>query len=57
MPEPETCQLRRVVPKGPLTVCDDLPCFAECYKLTYQEKYGCDPSESDIPSNTGKEDP
>lgn len=25
---------------GPTIVCDDLPCFPECYRLTYEEKYG-----------------
>ena len=48
MPEPGTCQLRRVVPTGPLTVCKDQPCFVECYKITYREKYGVEPEESDI---------
>jgi len=55
MPEPGTCQLRRVTPSGPLTLCADLPCFVECYKLTYREKYGVDPPKSLIPSKDGAE--
>ena len=56
MPKPGTCQLRGVVPTGPLTVCKDQPCFVECYTITYREKYGVEPKESDIPSNNGQEE-
>ncbi len=40
MPEPKICSLRKTRPVGPTIVCDDLPCFPECYRLTYEEKYG-----------------
>ena len=43
MAEPETCAVRRAKPRGPMTVCHDQPCLADCIEYTKKERAGIIP--------------
>lgn len=38
MKNPDSCNLRRTRPVGPMVLCSDLDCYRKCVELTKNEK-------------------
>lgn len=43
MPDPKACTVRKTKPLGPMTVCHDQLCLANCIEYTKNEKAGIIP--------------